>query len=238
MESTSLPQGRPTPPRPLGLALALAFVLGPFGLAYTTLVGSLVMIPVSMGLLYFGTGLLPLLLSLFLSCAVAYVCVRFVRIRPPVPAWQPWLKVGTSLAVTFLAVTFLGSVGTLRGDSMSPAIRDGQKLFFAKYSRIQASLGQQVYHRNDLVALTMPRRRTTVIKRLIGLPGDVIRIRGGQLTVNGVAATSETEAYWKARGCLDTTSPLANQLEMAPELQQSASGQAPSSLTSLPATCS
>lgn len=215
------------------LALVLAFVLGPFGLAYTTLVGSLLLIPVSMGLMYFGIGLLPRLLGLILPCAVAYVCLRFVPVRISIPAWQPWLKVGISLALTLLAVSFIGNPSTFQGESMSPAIRDGQILFFAKFSSIQASLGQQVYQRNDLVLLTAPNKKTRLVKRLIGLPGDVIQIKAGRLTVNGVAATPETEAYWKARGCLDTTSILANQLETTPELlpQQYGSGQAQSSLT-------
>lgn len=39
--------------------------------------------------------------------------------------------------------------------------------------------------RGDVVQCVFPERRDTYIKRVIGLPGEVIRFAGGALTVNG-----------------------------------------------------
>ena len=43
--------------------------------------------------------------------------------------------------------------------------------------------------RGDVVTFSSPRDGTRLIKRLVGLPGDVIELRDDRLWVNGVAAT-------------------------------------------------
>src|SRR3546814_5603021 len=40
--------------------------------------------------------------------------------------------------------------------------------------------------RGDVVIVTPPGTRTDYIKRVIGLPGDTLEVRGGQVILNGV----------------------------------------------------
>jgi len=45
--------------------------------------------------------------------------------------------------------------------------------------------------RGDVVTFFSPRDRTRLIKRIVGIPGDVVEMRGDVLSINGVTATYE-----------------------------------------------
>lgn len=69
-----------------------------------------------------------------------------------------------------------------------------------------------VFERGDIVLLTPPKELTQLafergipiragdllVKRLVALPGDVVEVRGGRLTVNGVAEESAAAAEDRA----------------------------------------
>lgn len=57
--------------------------------------------------------------------------------------------------------------------------------------------------RGDIVVFSHPRRPETLIKRVIGLPGDLVAIKQGRLTVNGALAgrrLTDIYAYREHRG--------------------------------------
>jgi signal peptidase I len=67
------------------------------------------------------------------------------------------------------------------GISMQPTFEDGQLLFF---NAMAYRLGEP--SRGDVVVITMDARDAVLVKRVIGLPGERIRIDGGQVVVNDV----------------------------------------------------
>lgn len=86
-------------------------------------------------------------------------------------------------------------------ESMQPSLLAGDYLFVAKwpygYSRYSLPLGlplfdgrvpDRVAERGDIVVFKSPRdRRTDYIKRIVGLPGDTVRMVDGVLEINGAA---------------------------------------------------
>ena len=64
MSQTAANPIRERPGKSLGLAVALAFLFGPFGLAYASLTGAAVMLVVS------GMVLVPVLLGLFINAVI------------------------------------------------------------------------------------------------------------------------------------------------------------------------
>ncbi|MGE0047145.1 MAG: signal peptidase I [Hyphomonadaceae bacterium] len=87
-------------------------------------------------------------------------------------------------------------------ESMVPALEVGDRVIVSKfaygYSRYSLPLGigqvlpastqrlfAQAPERGDVVVFRHPRTGVTMIKRLVGLPGDTIMVRAGRLIVNG-----------------------------------------------------
>jgi signal peptidase I len=93
-------------------------------------------------------------------------------------------------------------------ESMMPGLLTGDRLVVSKYpygwSWVSPSFhvlpplkGRLFGHmpaRGDIVIVTPPGTRTDYIKRVIGLPGDTIRMVDGQLYINGQAVKRTPEA--------------------------------------------
>jgi signal peptidase I len=79
---------------------------------------------------------------------------------------------------------FVIQVSIVRGNSMEPALHDGDRLVV---DRVTYSLGE--VHRGDVVVLRYPRNPAIdFVKRVVGLPGDRIAMQNGVLLVNGDVA--------------------------------------------------
>jgi signal peptidase I len=66
----------------------------------------------------------------------------------------------------------------VRGGSMRPTLEPGQRIAVAPLVRPPA--------RGDLVVVARP-RQLEVVKRVVGLPGERVRLHGGRLEVDGAA---------------------------------------------------
>lgn len=95
---------------------------------------------------------------------------------------QEWLHLAlllvAMLIAAFFILQFIFGISTVSGSSMEPNYRDGN---IVVYYRIQSS-----YNRGDIVSLSMPSGER-YLKRVVGVPGDVIDISDGKLFINGVA---------------------------------------------------
>lgn len=67
------------------------------------------------------------------------------------------------------------------GSCMEPGLHTGERVLASKYSYAMSTP-----HRGDVVIFKYPCDPSkNYVKRVIGLPGDVVEIRGGDLFVNG-----------------------------------------------------
>lgn len=154
--------------------------------------------------------------------------------------WREWLS-PVLIAVT---VTQFGATAVrVDGVSMMPGLRHGETVAVPKLEGWAHRLGLGHYERGDVVVFKPPTAATSewtrtwqglslpwahrpyLIKRVIGVAGDRIRVSGGRVSVNGKQLDQRwTQAYWQARGCLDTTSSEANsaQTGLFPSAPQSA----------------
>jgi signal peptidase I len=68
------------------------------------------------------------------------------------------------------------------GPSMQPTLRDGQLVLVNRLAYWRSNPA-----RGDIVAISLAGRRVLYIKRIVGLPGDRVRIAAGTVYVNGAA---------------------------------------------------
>ena len=84
-------------------------------------------------------------------------------------------------AAIFLVVNAATGRFRIEGDSMEPNLHNGEYVLIDKISYLL-----HPPERGDVVVFTPPNNERDYIKRVIGLPGDTVTIKGGQVYVNGV----------------------------------------------------
>ncbi len=103
----------------------------------------------------------------------------------PVPPWRLLLRetlqvVLPALALALVVHLFFAQATIVYGQSMEPNLSERQRLIIDKFS----------YHfhpprRNDIVVIDLPGMDEMLVKRIVGLPGETIEIRKGEVFVNG-----------------------------------------------------
>ena len=111
-----------------------------------------------------------------------------------------WVLLAVLLFHSFVAKPFY-----IPSESMMPTLLKGDRLVVSKYpfgwSWVSPSfhilphwggrLLGKMPERGDIVIVTPPGQSDDYIKRVIGLPGDTIEVRGGRLFINGKPVKSE-----------------------------------------------
>lgn len=84
-----------------------------------------------------------------------------------------------SLVIFFFVYIFLVQPHRVKGDSMLPNFHDGELLLTEKVT-------YRIYkpERGDVIVFRAPQRNVDFIKRIVGLPGDTIRIEDGTVFIN------------------------------------------------------
>ncbi len=104
--------------------------------------------------------------------------------RPPLisAAWDLLHDVSITVLFCFFIVTFVAQPVRVQGASMQPRIEDNERILVNKFIyRFQG------VERGDVVVFYYPRDPSvSYIKRVIGLPGDRVEVRSGQVQVNGI----------------------------------------------------
>jgi len=96
-----------------------------------------------------------------------------------------WVKsITLALGIVLVIHLFVFNLSTVKGQSMEPTLEDGEWLFINK---LGYWFGQP--KRGDIVILKDPDGqlglRQYLVKRIVGIPGDMIEISNEQLFVNG-----------------------------------------------------
>ncbi|QFP76172.1 signal peptidase I [Deinococcus sp. AJ005] len=145
--------------------------------------------------------------------------------------WRDW---AAPVVFALLFTQFGASSVGVDGSSMMPALRHGERLLLPTAEGWAHRLGLGEYHRGDIVVFKPPpeakyewrgdyrgmpllwRYRPYLVKRVVGVPGDTVSIRAGQVSVNGQPLPeAETHEYWNTF-CPDTSSSLANSVAASP----------------------
>jgi signal peptidase I len=96
-----------------------------------------------------------------------------------VKAWVRDLFI--SIIVSAFIILFLYQPVKVEGTSMLPGLEDQERIFINKFL-----YKFEPVERGDVVVFHYPRDPSkSYIKRVIGMPGDIIRIEGGRVYVNG-----------------------------------------------------
>jgi signal peptidase I len=111
---------------------------------------------------------------------IAFTTVAFAQYRIPSESMVPHIEVGDRVTVSKFAYGY--SRFSLPFD-LGFALPRGERRLF-----------QHMPRRGDVVVFIHPISNETMIKRLVGLPGDVIEVHDGALLING-SAVSTTEPH-------------------------------------------
>ncbi len=122
-----------------------------------------------------------------------------------------WIGEAKSIGLLLLAVLAFHSLVAkpfyIPSVSMMPGLLVGDRLIVSKYAygwswvsptfhilpRMEGRLFGSLPERGDIVILTPKDQSSDYIKRVIGLPGDMLEMRGGQVFLNGVAVKQEVQ---------------------------------------------
>jgi signal peptidase I len=123
------------------------------------------------------------------------------RARAMVWSTLSWVRdLAFSVLVAVLLIVFIYQPVKVEGTSMEPALDDQERIFINKFTY---SFGLGSIARGDTVVFEYPHDPEKLyIKRVIGIPGDRIRIVTGQVFVNGHALVEDYVPQW----CRDSVS--------------------------------
>jgi signal peptidase I len=90
--------------------------------------------------------------------------------------------VAISVALAVILIVFIYQPVKVEGTSMMPGLTDQERIFVNKY---EYKLSPNNIHRGDLIVFHYPKDpRESYIKRVVGVPGDAVEIRDGDVYVN------------------------------------------------------
>jgi signal peptidase I len=109
----------------------------------------------------------------------------------PSPAWRDvraWFRdILFAVGGAVIIVVFFYQPVKVEGVSMSPELTDQERIFVNKFRYRVDDI-----ERGDIVVFWYPLdRSTSYIKRVVGVPGDVVEVRDGRVLVNGRVVDEE-----------------------------------------------
>jgi signal peptidase I len=101
--------------------------------------------------------------------------------------WEFLHDLSVAVLFCFFLIAFVAQAFRVQGTSMEPLLRDGERIVVNKFI-----YRFQPIERGDVVVFWYPRDPSvSFIKRVVGLPGDLVEIQAGRLLVNGMPARED-----------------------------------------------
>lgn len=89
-----------------------------------------------------------------------------------------WIKaIFLGVAIVFICRAFIFTPVKVEGKSMSPTFEDNNRIIVTKMSKVQ---------RFDMIVFHSPVSNEDYIKRVIGLPGDIVEVKNDVLHINNI----------------------------------------------------
>ncbi len=108
------------------------------------------------------------------------------QVKKGSPFWSAlsWVRdLGLSVIIAVVLIVFIYQPVKVEGTSMMPTLTDQERIFINKFNY---RFGISSIDRGDMVVFWFPLDRSkSYIKRVIGVPGDVVEIDNGTVMVNG-----------------------------------------------------
>jgi signal peptidase I len=110
-----------------------------------------------------------------------------VRGRVLRAVWEFLHDLSVAVLFCFFLIAFVAQAFRVQGTSMEPLLLDGERIVVNKFIyRLQP------IERGDVVVFWYPRDPSvSFIKRVVGLPGDLVEMQAGRLVVNGMAVRED-----------------------------------------------
>jgi signal peptidase I len=126
--------------------------------------------------------------------------------KTPVNWWQEVKSIVLLILAVLAFHSFVAKPFYIPSESMMPVLLKGDRLVVSKFpfgwSYVSPSfhplpflpgrLFGRLPVRGDIVIVSPQNRREDYIKRVIGLPGDILEVRGGQIILNGTPVPQKT----------------------------------------------
>ena len=95
--------------------------------------------------------------------------------------WELVHDLSVAVLFCFFLITFVAQAFRVQGTSMLPLLEDGERIIVNKFI-----YRFQPIDRGDVVVFWYPKDPSvSFIKRVVGVPGDMVELRAGSLFVNG-----------------------------------------------------
>jgi len=96
-----------------------------------------------------------------------------------------------ALLLALFVRTLVAEARMIEGPSMQPNLYSG---FAILTEKITYRLHEP--QRGDVVTLNLPGEKVPLVKRVMGLPGETVAVRGGHLLVDGAPLSEPWVSYW------------------------------------------
>ena len=97
-----------------------------------------------------------------------------------------WIKsIAVALILAFVIRQYILTPVIVSGQSMEPTFEENNRIIITKINKINK------INRFDMVVFHAPNSEDDYIKRVIGLPGDIVVMKNDKLSINGVEYKEE-----------------------------------------------
>lgn len=119
--------------------------------------------------------------------------VKIFGTNIPIEFYDFFKTAGKVFIVCIIIYIFIATPNQVEGNSMSPALNNGELIITDKVDHFLSTLSSSFgtgYRRGDIIVFKKPKHKDFV-KRIVGLPGEKVSIKNGHVFINEVELKEE-----------------------------------------------